>query len=151
MTPCIAIVGPSGSGKTTLITQLITMLTARGYRVGAIKHTHHDFEIDHPGKDSFALKASGARTVALVAPHKLAIVSDLASEPSVEALISRYFSDVQLVLVEGYKHSTLPKILLEESVSPFEISNLVAAVPARRFGPAEIERLADLIEEQFLR
>lgn len=150
MTPAVAVVGSSGSGKTTLITQIVAKLTGRGYRIGAIKHTHHDFEIDYPGKDSFALKASGARTVALVAPHKFAIVSDLTSEPSVEALISRYFSDVQLVLVEGYTHATLPKILLEDGSSQ-KISNLVAAVPARRFGPEEIERLADLLEERFLR
>ncbi|MCL6641774.1 MAG: molybdopterin-guanine dinucleotide biosynthesis protein B [Candidatus Bipolaricaulota bacterium] len=142
MTPGIAIVGPSGSGKTTLITKLIKILTARGYRVGAIKHTHHDFEIDYPGKDSFAFKAAGASAVALVAPHKLAIVSECASEPSVEGLISRYFDDVQLVLVEGFKHSALPKILVEEGV---------AKISQRRFGPEEIERLADLLEEQFLR
>lgn len=150
MIPCIAIVGPSGSGKTTLTAGLITALTARGYRVGAIKHTHHDFEIDHPGKDSFTLKAAGASTVALVAPHKLAVVSELAREPSLEELVARHFDGIQIVLVEGYKHTTLPKILLEEHGSP-EISNLVATVPARRFGPEEIERLADLLEERFLR
>jgi molybdopterin-guanine dinucleotide biosynthesis protein MobB len=149
MTPGIAIVGPSGSGKTTLITQLIKILTARGYRVGAIKHTHHDFEIDHPGKDSFVLKAAGASTVALVAPHKLAIVSDLSSELAVEGLLARYFEDVQLVLVEGFTHSALPKILVGES--PRRFTHVLRAMPARHFGPDEIERLADLVEEQFLR
>ncbi|MCX8103197.1 MAG: molybdopterin-guanine dinucleotide biosynthesis protein B [Candidatus Bipolaricaulota bacterium] len=151
MTPCIAVVGPSGSGKTTLMTGLIKVLTARGYRVGAIKHTHHDFEIDHPGKDSVALKAAGAVTVALVAPHKLALVSDLVQEPSLEELLSRYFNAVQLVLVEGLKHSALPKILLVEGASPFAVSNVLTSVPARRFGPEEIEQLADLLEKRFLR
>jgi molybdopterin-guanine dinucleotide biosynthesis protein MobB len=133
------------------MTGLIQALRARGYRVGAIKHTHHDFEIDRPGKDSFALKAAGALTVALVAPHKLAIVSELAREPSVEELICRYFDDVQLVLVEGFTHSELPKILVGEAPWPSEVSNLLATVPARCFGPTEIEQIADLIEERCLR
>lgn len=151
MTPCIAVVGPSGSGKTTLVTGLIKALTARGYRVGALKHTHHDFEIDRPGKDSFALKAAGAVTVALVAPHKLTLVRDLSCEPSVAELISRYFDNVHLVLAEGFTHSDLPKILISESASSMEVSNVVATVPAQGFGQHEIERLAHLIEEQFLR
>lgn len=131
------------------MTGLIQVLTARGYRVGALKHTHHDFAIDRPGKDSFALKAAGAVTVALVAPHKLALVRDLSHEPSVIELISRYFDNVHLVLAEGFTHSDLPKILLAEGA--LEISNVVATVPARRFSQHEIERLATLIEEQFLR
>lgn len=151
MTPCIAVVGPSGSGKTTLVTGLIKALTARGYRVGALKHTHHDFKIDRPGKDSFALKAAGAATVALVAPHKLALIRDLSREPSVAELISRHFDDVHLVLAEGLTHSDLPKILISESASSLGISNVVATAPARGFSQHEIEQLAHLIEEQFLR
>lgn len=153
MIPCLAIVGVSGSGKTTLMTGLIRALRTRGYRVGAIKHTHHDFEIDHPGTDSCSLKAAGASTVMLLAPHQLALVRDLAGELPEEELLSRsFFGDVQLVLIEGLKHSELPKILLvEDAASPLKVSHVVATVPARRFGPDELERLADLIEEKFLR
>jgi molybdopterin-guanine dinucleotide biosynthesis protein B/molybdopterin-guanine dinucleotide biosynthesis protein len=139
MTPCIAVVGPSGSGKTTLITQLIRILTARGYRVGAIKHTHHDFEIDRPGKDSFALKAAGAVKVALVSPHKLAFLSDLSSEPSLEELVALYFGDVDLVLAEGFKSANVPKILVRHGDGPTHSQ------------PDEAERLADLLEARFLK
>jgi molybdopterin-guanine dinucleotide biosynthesis protein B len=151
MTPVVAVVGSSRSGKTTLITQLIKIFTARGYRVGAIKHTHHDFEIDRPGKDSFAMKTAGAATVALLSPHKLALISDLANELPLEELISRYFGDVQLVLAEGFKHTELPKILVGEAPLSLEVSNLLATVPAGRFGPVEIEQIAGVMEEEFLR
>jgi molybdopterin-guanine dinucleotide biosynthesis protein MobB len=151
MVPVVAIVGLSGSGKTTLITQLIQTLTKRGYRIGAIKHTHHDFEIDHPGTDSFVLKTAGAAKVVLLSPHKLALISDLAGELPIEELIVRYFGDVQLVLAEGLKHTELPKILVGEADLFLEASNLLATVTARRFQSEEIEKLADLLEEKFLR
>lgn len=151
MVPVVAVIGWSGSGKTTLITRLIQMLTQRGYRIGAVKHTHHDFEIDRPGKDSFAMKAAGAAKVALLSPQKFALVSDLSDEPPIRELISRYFGDVQLVLAEGFQRTELPKILVGEAPSPLAVSNLLATVPARCFGPTEIERIADLVEEKFLR
>jgi len=148
MTPCIAIVGPSGSGKTTLITKLIEILTARGYRVGAIKHTHHDFEMDHPGKDSFAMKAAGAVKVGLVAPHKLAFLSDLSSEPSLEELVALYFRDVDLVLAEGFKGANVPKILVRRG-DGLEAANVIATATGSQ--PDEAERLADLLEVRFLK
>lgn len=151
MVPIVAVIGWSGSGKTTLITRLIQILTQRGYHVGAIKHTHHDFEIDRPGKDSFAMKIAGAAKVALLSPHKFALISDLPGQLPIEELISRYFGDVQLVLAEGFKHTELPKILVGEAPSPLEVSNLLATVTARRFGPTEIEQIADIVEEKFLR
>ncbi len=151
MVPIVAVIGWSGSGKTTLITRLIQILTQRGYRIGAVKHTHHDFEIDRPGKDSFAMKTAGAAKVALLSHHKFALISDLANELPIEELISRYFGDVQLVLAEGFKHTELPKILVGEAPSPLEVSNLLATVPAGRFGPTEIEQIADIVEEEFLR
>ncbi len=151
MAPVVAVVGWSGSGKTTLITRLLQILTQRGYRIGAVKHTHHDFEIDRPGKDSFAMKTAGAAKVALLSPRKFALISDLAGELPMEELISRYFGDVQLVLAEGFKHAELPTILVGGVPSPVEVPKLLATVPARCFGPTEIERIADVVEEKFLR
>lgn len=158
MTPVVAVVGWSGAGKTTLITQLINNLTARGYRVGALKHTHHNFEIDHPGKDSFAMKAAGAVKVGLVSPHKLAFFSDLSSEPSLEELITRYFEDVDLVLAEGFKDADIPKILVERSDSgELQLSHVIAIVSLRQavstahFRPDEAEQLADFLEARFFK
>lgn len=96
------------------------------------------------------MKTAGAAKVALLSPHKFALISDLANELPIEELISRYFGDVQLVLAEGFKHTELPKILVGEAPSPLEVSNLLATVPAGRFGPTEIEQIADIVEEEFL-
>jgi len=146
--PVVAVVGASGSGKTTLITRLIQILTARGYRVGALKHTHHNFEIDRPGKDSFAMKAAGAVKVGLVSPHKLALLSDLASEPSLEEVVALYFRDVDLVLAEGFKGAHVPKILVRRG-DGLEASNVIATATGSQ--PDEAERLADLLEVRFLK
>lgn len=144
MTPCIAIVGKSGSGKTTLIAQLIQILSGRGYRVGAIKHAHHDVEIDRPGKDSFVLKAAGAARVGLLSLKQWALISDLAREPSLEELVATYFDDLDLVLAEGFKNSNVPKIVLQRGEHIETADGIVTGTPSA-------EELADLLEERFLK
>ena len=108
----ISIVAKSGTGKTTLLEKLIAELKRRGYRVGAIKHDAHQFEIDHAGKDSWRLTHAGADTMVVSSASKVAIVqqNQAAEEPSVHALLATYFKDVDIVLTEGFKKSTLPKI-----------------------------------------
>ncbi len=153
MPPAVAIVGWSGSGKTTLILELIRVLSQRGYRIGAVKHTHHiEIKIDEPGKDSYAMKAAGAVGVALVTPQKWMLVRDLTSTFRMDELIERHFSDVDLVLVEGFKDAELPKILIErDGGERLILHNLMAVL---RF-PFEIqkkaEELADLLEARFLK
>lgn len=108
--PAIAIVGNSGAGKTTLLERLIPALKRKGQRVGVIKHDAHRFDIDHPGKDSHRLTAAGADTMMITSEDKLAMVKRHPVSPPVEELLRRYFTDMDLVLVEGFRGSTLPKI-----------------------------------------
>lgn len=106
----IAFVARSGTGKTTLLEKLIAELKRRGFRVGAIKHDAHRFEIDHPGKDSYRLAAAGADTTLITSAEKLALVKKHAASPPVEEIIAAYFADVDIVLAEGLRRSALPRI-----------------------------------------
>ena len=106
----VAFVSKSGTGKTTLLEKVIPRLKDRGYRVGVIKHDAHRFDIDRPGKDSYRLTAAGADTMVISSPEKLALVKMHAESPPVEDLIAVFFEDVDIVLVEGFKSSSLPKI-----------------------------------------
>ena len=108
----VSFVAKSGTGKTTLLEKVIVHLKDQGYKVGVIKHDAHRFDIDHPGKDSYRLTAAGADTMLISSPEKLALVKKHADSPPVEELIATYFSDVDIVLTEGFKKSTMPKIEL---------------------------------------
>jgi molybdopterin-guanine dinucleotide biosynthesis protein B/molybdopterin-guanine dinucleotide biosynthesis protein len=106
----LSFVAKSGTGKTTLLEKVIVELKGRGWRVGAIKHDAHRFDIDHPGKDSHRLSAAGADTMLISSPEKLAIVKKHEVPPPIGELIATYFADVDIVLTEGFKKSDLPKI-----------------------------------------
>lgn len=108
----VAFVAKSNTGKTTLLEKVIAELKRRGYKVGAIKHDAHSFNIDHPGKDSHRLTAAGADTMLITSPEKLALIRKHESAPPLEELIPAYFSDMDIVLTEGFKMSSLPKIEL---------------------------------------
>lgn len=108
----VSFVAKSGTGKTTLIEQVIVELKQRGLKVGVIKHDAHKFDIDHPGKDSHRLTTAGADTMLISSSAKLAVVKKHEVSPPIEELLSTYFSDVDLVLTEGFKKSGLPKIEL---------------------------------------
>ncbi|MBM4315313.1 MAG: molybdopterin-guanine dinucleotide biosynthesis protein B [Deltaproteobacteria bacterium] len=109
----LSFVAKSGTGKTTLLEKVIAQLKARGYRVGAIKHDAHRFDIDHPGKDSHRLAAAGVDTMLILSPEKLALVKRHAeSPPSIPEILENYFNDVDIVLAEGFKRGSLPKIEL---------------------------------------
>ena len=106
----VAFVAKSNTGKTTLLEKVIRELKDRGYRVGAIKHDAHSFNIDHPGKDSHRLTAAGADTMLITSQAKLALIKKHEASPPLEELVATYFSDVDIVLTEGFKMSPLPKI-----------------------------------------
>jgi molybdopterin-guanine dinucleotide biosynthesis protein len=106
----VSFVAKSGTGKTTLLEKVIAELKLRGYRVGAVKHDAHQFDIDHPGKDSHRLTAAGADTMLISSPEKLALIKKHSASPPVEELLATYFSDVDIVVTEGFKKSGLPKI-----------------------------------------
>jgi molybdopterin-guanine dinucleotide biosynthesis protein B len=110
-TPTIAFVGRSKTGKTTLIEKIIGILTSRGIQVATIKHHHKgNFDIDHVGKDTYRHKQAGAKMTMIVSPGKLAMVEDLNADPNLDDILSRFVSDVDLVIIEGFKHQRGPKI-----------------------------------------
>ena len=157
----VSIVGKSNSGKTTLIERLIPALSARGYRIGTIKHSHHDIDLDQPGKDSYRHKGAGAEAVMMAGPNRIALVKDVA-DAQLDDLLG-YFKDLDLIITEGYKRTTRPKIevcraarsgtplcaddpSLVALVTDLDLDHL--AVPV--FLPDDIQGLADFIERRFL-
>jgi molybdopterin-guanine dinucleotide biosynthesis adapter protein len=109
--PLFGVVGWKNSGKTTLMARLISELTRRGYMVSVVKHAHERFDIDHPGRDSYKLREAGARQVALSSPRRFALMRELGDEQEMG------FPDIvacagtcDLVLVEGFKRESFPKI-----------------------------------------
>jgi molybdopterin-guanine dinucleotide biosynthesis protein B len=107
----IGLVGWSGSGKTTLLAKLIPALVARGVTVSTIKHAHHEFDIDQPGKDSWVHRQAGAREVLVASARRFALMHELRdeAEPGLPELLAR-LAPVDVVLVEGFKRDPHPKI-----------------------------------------
>jgi molybdopterin-guanine dinucleotide biosynthesis adapter protein len=107
----IGLAGWSGSGKTTLVTKVIPVLVERGLRVATVKHAHHDFDTDQPGKDSWLHRRAGASEVAIVSDRRWAIVHELGKEPEPELMeVLAKLSPVDLVIVEGFKRHPHPKL-----------------------------------------
>lgn len=107
----IGLAGWSGAGKTTLITKVIPVLMARGLKVATVKHAHHEFDLDRPGKDSWLHREAGAGEVAVVSSRRWALIHELRGEPEPSlAEILAKLSRVDLVIVEGFKRYSLPKL-----------------------------------------
>lgn len=113
--PVLGIAAWSGTGKTTLLVQVLDQLTAAGFAVGVVKHAHHSFDIDHPGKDSYELRKAGARQMLVASRARIALVTERASEeePRLDELLALLDQDaLDFVLVEGFKAERFPKIEL---------------------------------------
>ncbi|MEN9538500.1 MAG: hypothetical protein RLZZ126_735 [Pseudomonadota bacterium] len=104
--------GFSGSGKTTLVEKIIPALKARGLRVSVVKHAHHSFDIDHPGKDTFRHRTAGAFEVVVASSNRLALMREFVQpiQPTVHQLIAELHDGVDWVIVEGFKASDIHKI-----------------------------------------
>ncbi|MES9853390.1 MAG: molybdopterin-guanine dinucleotide biosynthesis protein B [Candidatus Thiodiazotropha sp. L084R] len=114
-TPLLGFAAYSGTGKTTLLKQLIPLLVESGLRLGVIKHAHHQVEVDQPGKDSYELRKAGADRVLLATSQHWALMVDepQPKEPELPELLERLdYRETDLVLVEGFRHLTFPKIEL---------------------------------------
>ena len=128
--PLLAIAAWSGTGKTTLLQQVIPLLKAQGIRPGLIKHTHHQMEIDTPGKDSYLLRKAGADQVIVASSQRWALMCET---PQSDALDLRYLvsrmdaTQLDLVLVEGFKDEPVPKIILWRAGVKEEVSLLLDA------------------------
>ena len=128
MIPVVAISAWSGTGKTTLLKKLIPALCARGLRPGLIKHSHHNMDIDTPGKDSYELRKAGAAQTMVASPQRWALMTETPDEAPLNLayLVSRMdHSMLDLVLVEGFKHEAVPKILLFRSDAGHDLSELM--------------------------
>lgn len=153
--------GWSGSGKTHVIARLIPTLIARGFRVSTLKHAHHRFDIDHPGKDSHTHREAGATEVLISSAHRFALLHELRdeAEPTLPDLLTR-LSPVDLVLVEGFKHDPIPKLEIHRPAigkAPlWDTDSWIVAVASDAalsgctkplLGLDDIDRIADLVIE----
>jgi molybdopterin-guanine dinucleotide biosynthesis protein B len=156
-------VGRSNTGKTTVIERLIPMLVEKGIRVAVIKHHHHDFDIDIPGKDTFRYKKAGATMSILASPRKIAIVKETENELTLTEIMSRYVSDVDLLIIEGFKKEDVPKIEVFQRKDGADLpvrwgdKNLIALVtdePAKTSLPVflrdDIQGIAQFIIDRFV-
>lgn len=112
----LGVTGWKNSGKTTLTERLVASLVAKGYRIATVKHAHHEFDIDHEGRDSFRHRKAGASEVAVVSARRWALIHELSgeSEPPLEAVIAK-LAPCDLIIVEGYKREGHPKIEVRRS------------------------------------
>ncbi|HOT75457.1 MAG TPA: molybdopterin-guanine dinucleotide biosynthesis protein B [Candidatus Wallbacteria bacterium] len=105
----ISIIGKSNVGKTTLIEKMLPAFSARGYKIGTIKHHYHDYDSDIRGKDSWRHQTAGARQTIISSPNKMTFFSKLDSELSIDEL-ARYFDNSDIIITDGYKKGNKPKI-----------------------------------------
>jgi molybdopterin-guanine dinucleotide biosynthesis protein B len=113
--PVMGFAAYSGTGKTTLLKQLIPVLRQRGLRVGMIKHAHHGFDIDTPGKDSYELRKAGSSQTLVASSRRFALIVEREDErrPRLDELIGRLdATQLDIILVEGFRHVPFPKIEL---------------------------------------
>jgi len=157
----VCFVGKSGTGKTTLLEKLIPELKRRGLRVGTVKHhAHPGFEIDREGKDTWRHAKAGSDHVVIAAPDKIASIRTIERALSLAEIVAT-MSDLDLILVEGFKRSTFPKIeIIREAagIDPIctreEVIAMVTDVPSPYSVPAfnldDMKGLADFLEKTFL-
>jgi molybdopterin-guanine dinucleotide biosynthesis protein B len=153
----IAIVGPSNSGKTTLICRLVEWCAAQNLRVAVLKHSHHQ-HLGDDGKDTWRYRQAGARLAALVAPGLVQITRNGPQEPALAAVLAELAPEADLILVEGYKTSDLPKVGLappDAGAALPDYPNLIAWVsPGPRatdlpvFHPDQVAEIGQFIRDR---
>ncbi len=156
MIPTVSFIGRSNSGKTTFLEKVVRELKIRGYRIAVVKHTHHDFDMDHPGKDSWRFTRAGSDVVVLASPDKVAFVESLDAELTLTQITALFKDKVDIVITEGYKNGTAPKVLVvtceqhKEQLCPEEkplATVLVRFSPlgVPQFDDTDITRVVDLL------
>ena len=161
MPPIISVIGKSNSGKTTLIEKLLGELRRRGYRVATIKHSHHSFEIDQPGKDTWRHLQAGSEATAISSPDKIVLMKPVTEELTLDEIAHLFGEDYDIILAEGFKQGKAPKIEVyrREVGPPFDtVSKLIAIVTddplktkTRQFSLQDVKGLADLLERGFIK
>jgi molybdopterin-guanine dinucleotide biosynthesis protein B len=155
------IAGFKNAGKTTLIVELIGVLRQRDLRIGTIKHAHHEFDIDHPGKDSYLHREAGAEEVIVASSRRWAHIRELAQvdEPPLTELL-KHLGDLDIVLIEGYKHGSHPKLELrragndapelagqDASICAIVSDGVVSNAPVPVLERSDLKSIADLVIE----
>jgi len=160
--PVVSFVGKKNSGKTTVLIGVVRELAHRGYRVGAVKHDTHGFEIDVPGTDSFRLREAGAAVTGISSPSAYVWVNDVDQERLLLELVARLPEPVDVLITEGFKRQPAPKIEVsrrERSTTLIaDRDELVGIVSDQRFPDHEVPQLAlddaagiaDLVEARIL-
>ena len=166
-TPMIGFSAFSGTGKTTTLKQIIPLLKAKGLRITVIKHAHHHFDLDQPGKDSFELRKAGADQTVICTTTRMAVITEFPTaegEPGLEQIVASLDLEyIDLILVEGYKHLAFPKIELHRKavnkpyLYPEDSSIIAIACDAELPEPTsipvldinDVEGIAELIVERF--
>jgi len=157
MIPIIGFVGDKKSGKTAVLETVIAELKKKGGKVGVIKHTTHGFQLDYPRTDSAKLAKAGAKKVVLLGHGRIGLYGQEKREPGPEQVRDLYLSDLDLVLLEGFKNALVPKVLVAlNAPAPKwakETGGLIAAVSSKKTGlklkhfkPGQTKQLAKLIE-----
>ncbi|WP_338551620.1 molybdopterin-guanine dinucleotide biosynthesis protein B [Paenibacillus sp. KS-LC4] len=138
-TSIIQIVGFKNTGKTTLTAALVKQLAEAGFRVGTIKHDGHHFDIDHPGTDTWQHREAGAHKIAITSPHRTAIMEQ---RPTPLKELLQQFSDMDWVIVEGFKQECYPKIvLIREEEDEALVKQLEQVVAVAAWYPVRFEGL----------
>ena len=161
MPPIVSIVGESKSGKTTLIEALISELKSRGYRIATIKHSVHRLNFDKPDKDSWRHIQAGSDATAIVSPDQVVLIKVAAQEPDLSEIARLLGEDYDIILGEGFKQSSVPKLEIHrKAVGPplSQIDNIIAIATdepletkTRQFPLHDIKGLADLLENSFIK
>ena len=161
MPPVVSIVGKSKSGKTTLIEKLIQELESRGYRVATIKHIPQSIDFDEPGKDSWHHIQAGSEATAVSLADKIVLIKPVTHEATIDEVASLLGEDYDIVLAEGFKQGSAPKIEVHRkdgSALIEGLKKLIAVVTdepmetrARQFSPEDTSGLADLLEKGFIK
>ncbi|MBC8477642.1 MAG: molybdopterin-guanine dinucleotide biosynthesis protein B [Dehalococcoidia bacterium] len=161
MASIVSIVGKSKSGKTTLLEKLIPELDSRGYQVATIKHTPDDVSLDEPGKDSWRHMQAGSRATIIGSPTRMTLIKKMTPGVKLEEMASLFGEDYDIVLAEGFKQDTAPKIEVHrrETGPPLEGVDGIIAIATdevldteiRQFSLEDIAGLVDLMENEVIR
>lgn len=165
MTPYITFAGFSGSGKTTLATKVIAYLAEKGYRIAAMKHDGHKFQMDKEGKDTYRLKEAGAKCIAISSSEKYAMISESEHRLSFKELMKILPENMDIIIGEGFKDNDVPKIVVhrksngkERACSEDKFVIAAATDEPEQFNDVEMvfdindyEKIALFIENKFLK
>ncbi|MFC2060041.1 molybdopterin-guanine dinucleotide biosynthesis protein B [Chloroflexota bacterium] len=160
MPPIVSIVGNSKSGKTSLIEKLVQELVSRGYRVATVKHTHRAINFDEPGKDSWRHIQAGSEATIISDPDKVVLIKPVVQATTLDDIAHLFGEDYDIVITEGFKQGSAPKIEVHRKESGATLSGLrkLMAIAtdeplenkARQFQLEDVKGLTDLLEKGFI-